>query len=224
MIAAAELGEYILYRDSIIKALENAIADPTQKEKFIHDIFMPMRTTSFSSDEDKHLLNNLWLLDDKFMTYSYAASDETIEAIKTDIASKNAEKFKDKNRPDLAIFFNDKDSHKNLVMIEFKGANADKYEKKKALTELPDDVAIVKKHIHDINTVWSYIVTTIDDEFKFSIDNQDFVVLFTANSSYCAYYKYYSKQNAHEFILDLKTITSDAFARNKIFMDILKKQ
>ena len=69
---------YILYRDSIIKALDDAIIDVTKKEKFIHDIFMPMRTTTFSSNQEKHLLGNLWLLDDKFMTYSYAASDETM--------------------------------------------------------------------------------------------------------------------------------------------------
>lgn len=225
LIAAAELGEYILYRDSIIKALDEAITNVSKKEKFIHDIFMPMRTTTFSFNEEKHLLSNLWLLDDKFMTYSYAASDETIEAIKTDIAEKNEEKFKDKNRPDIAIFFNTQESQKNLIMIEFKGANADKYEKKKALTELPDDVAIIKKHIPNISTVWSYIITNIDDEFKFSIENQDnYFELFTPESSYRAYYKYFPKQNAHEFILDLSAITSDAFARNKIFMEILKKQ
>ena len=185
---------------------------------------MPMHTSSFSSNEEKHFLSNLWILDDKFMTYSYAASDETVEAIKRDIEIKNNEKFKDSNRPDLTIFFNSKAEHRNLIMIEFKGANANKYEKNKALTELPDDVAIVKKHIPNINTVWSYIITTIDDDFKFSISVQDFIELFTANSEYCAYYKYFNKQNAHEFILDLKTITSDAFARNKIFMDILKRQ
>lgn len=225
LIAAAELGEYILYRDSIIKALDDAIIDVTKKEKFIHDIFMPMRTTTFSSNQEKHLLSNLWLLDDKFMTYSYAASDETIEAIKADIAEKNEEKFKDKNRPDIAIFFNTQNAQKNVIVVEFKGANADKYEKKKALTELPDDVAIIKKHIPNISTVWSYIITSIDDEFQFSIENQEnYFELFAPESSHRAYYKYFSKQNAHEFILDLSAITSDAFARNKIFMEILKKQ
>lgn len=219
------MGEYILYRDSIIKALDSAILDPSKKEKFIHDIFMPMRTSTFSADENKHLLSNLWLLDDKFMTYSYAASDETIEAIKADITAKNEEKFKDKNRPDITIFFNTQNAQKNVVVIEFKGANADKYEKKKALTELPDDVAIIKKHIPDVSTIWSYIITSIDDEFKFSIENQEnYFELFTPESSYRAYYKYFPKQNAHEFILDLSAITSDAFARNKVFMDILKKQ
>ncbi len=225
LIAAAELGEYIYYRNSIIKALESAIIDPAKKENFIHNIFMPMRTTSHSTADEKHLLSNLWLLDDKFMTYSYAASDETVDAIKADIEEKNEEKFKDKNRPDITIFFNSQGAQKNVVVIEFKGANASKYEKKKALTELPDDVAIIKKHIPNITTIWSYIITSIDDEFKFSIENQEgYIELFTAESASRSYYKYFSKQNAHEFILDLKAITSDAFARNKVFMDILKKQ
>lgn len=225
MVAAAELGEYILFRENLIIALDKSLSDPTKYESFIHNIFMPMRTSSFAVDENKHLLCNLWLLDDKFMTYSYAASDEAIAAIKDEIAIKNEEKFKDKNRPDISIFFNKKDGHKNLVIIEFKGHNANKNEKKRALTELPDDVAIIKKHIPDIDTIWSYIITTIDDEFRFSIENQPyFMALFDTTSENCAYYSYFVKQNAHEFIIDLKTITSDALARNKTFMDILKKQ
>ena len=185
---------------------------------------MPMKTATVSSDEDKYLLSNLWLLDDKFMTYSYAASDKTIEAIKNDIAEKNEERFKEKNRPDIAIFFNMQDSQKNVIVIELKGANANKNEKKKALTELPDDVAIIKKHIPNISTIWSYIITSIDDEFKNSIENQEnYIELFVPESEYRAYYKYFVKQNAHEFILDLNAITSDALARNRIFMDILKK-
>lgn len=224
-VAAAELGEYILYRDSIITALNSAVSDDTKKENFIHNIFMPMRTTTSSVDQEKHLLSNLWLLDDKFMTYSYAASDIAIEAIKHDIEIKNTEKFKVKNRPDLAIFYNTCDGLKNLVIVEFKGANADKYEKKKALTELPDDVAIIKKHIPDILTIWSYVITSIDDEFKESIENQEmYIPLYSNGSTNRIYYKYFAKQNAHEFILDLNTITSDAFDRNSIFMEILKKQ
>ena len=71
LMAAAELGEYILYRETIIKALETSIEDYNKKEEFIHNIFMPMKTQSFNDDIDKQYLSNLWLLDDKFMTYSY---------------------------------------------------------------------------------------------------------------------------------------------------------
>ena len=73
-IALSELGEYIFYRENIIKALKIAVEENTENEKFYHDIFMPMKTSSSENDENKHLLSNIWLLDDKFMTYSYAAS------------------------------------------------------------------------------------------------------------------------------------------------------
>ena len=190
-VALAELGEYILYRESIIKALEEAISDTEKKEKFIHDIFMPMRTVSHEEDKDKCYLSNFWLLDDKFMTYSYAASDMAVEAIKRDIELKNEQRYKEKNRPDLAIFFNKIDGHKNLIIAELKGANASENEKNKALTELPNDVAIIKKHIPDVDTIWSYIITTIDDNFKATIENQgEYIELFSADNIQLFYYKY----------------------------------
>ncbi len=37
------------------------------------------------------------------------------------------------------------------------------------------------------------------------------------------YYKYYGNINAHIHVIDLQTICDDAFARNKTFLDILKK-
>lgn len=223
-IAIAELGEYIFYRESIIKALDMAINENKENEKFYHDIFMPMKTSSFNEDENKHLLSNIWLLDDKFMTYSYAASDKTVKQIVTDIQEKNNKKYKIANRPDLSIFFNKEDGNKNVIMVEFKSPNADLDEKNKSLTELPDDINIVKKNINNVQTVWSYIVTTIDDDFQNSIENSEtFTELFSTEDKSKAYYRYLPKANAHVFIIDLKTIVADSANRNKTFLNILKK-
>lgn len=38
IIAAAELGEYILYKENIIKALKQALVNYDSKEKFVHDM------------------------------------------------------------------------------------------------------------------------------------------------------------------------------------------
>lgn len=84
-IAKVELGEYIVYRNNIIKALERALNDSRTKESFIHNLFIPMRTEIRDLDSDKHLMSNLWLLDDKFMTYSYVASDKSINQMKKTI-------------------------------------------------------------------------------------------------------------------------------------------
>ena len=223
-IALAELGEYIYYRENIIKALKLAIEENKENEKFYHDIFMPMKTSSSEEDDNKHLLSNIWLLDDKFMTYSYAASDKTVNQIKDEIKEKNENKFKVSHRPDLSIFFNKLDGLKNVVMVEFKSPNADLNEKTKSLTELPDDIAIVKKNIPSIETVWSYIVTTIDEKFEFSIESsENFQQLFSTDEQTKVYYRYLPKANAHVFIIPLTTIVSDSSDRNKTFLDILKQ-
>ncbi len=224
-IALSELGEYIFYRENIIKALKIAVEENIENEKFYHDIFMPMKTSSSEEDENKHLLSNIWLLDDKFMTYSYAASDKTVNQIRDEIEEKNNNKFKTSHRPDLSIFFNKIDGSKNLVMVEFKSPNADLDEKNKALSELPDDIAIVKKNIPSVETVWSYIVTTIDESFEFSIENSEsFTQLFSTEEQSKAYYRYLPRANAHVFIIDLRTIVSDSSNRNKTFLDILKQR
>lgn len=81
-IAAAELGEYILYRDAIIQALKIAVKDQGKAEDFIHNIFMPQKTKCLGlTDQANYTMTNLWLLDDKFMTFSSAYSDKAVKQI-----------------------------------------------------------------------------------------------------------------------------------------------
>lgn len=107
-VASAELGEYILYREKIIKALEMALSDEETKEKYIHKIFMPMNSVSTDSDKDKKVLSNLWLLDDKYMSYSFAASDKKIKDICYQIEEENKKRniFMGDKKPDITILFN----------------------------------------------------------------------------------------------------------------------
>lgn len=222
-VAAAELGEYIFYRESIIKALDRAINDLQTSEAFIHNILMKMKTSSEPENNEKYLLSNLWLLDDKFMTYSYVASDTTVKKIVDEIMQKDA-KYKAANRPDISIFFNRENQIKDLVMVELKGPNADKDEKNKSITELVNNLDIVKKNINHIGSIWSYIITTIDDDFAQTMSNQEFDELFCNDKDAKIFYRYYKKLNAHVFALDLKAVVSDASARNKTFLEILKKR
>ena len=224
-IAAAELGEYVLYRENIIRALQHALVDSSYDEAYIHNIFMPMHTQLEARDAEKHLLSNLWLIDDKFMTYSYAASDVSVERIKAALGDNKDNFYGRLNRPDLSIFFNKREGMKDLIMVEFKGIHASKNEKTKSLTELPLDLNIVRNNISNINSIWSYIITTVDEDFKQVIESTDFYKeIFCDDSSLCAYYGYNKKSNAHIYIVDLRSIIADASARNKTFLDILKKQ
>ena len=220
-IATEELGEYILYRQSIIDGLYKSIDDDEKKEKYIHNIFFPMNTKVLEN-KDRHFLSNLWLLDDKFMGYVKAYSDISVGKISKDFERLNI----CKKRPDMVMFYNTiEDKSKNVVMVELKGANASSDEKSKAITELPNDIASLRKELCEkVNAVWGYIITLVDNSLSESLVNQDYKQLFASDGENKMFYQYYKNVNAHIYVIDLKTICSDAYARNKTFLDILKQK
>ena len=221
-VAFEELGEYILYRKQIIDALGKALEDDTKKEDYVHNLIMPMKSSSDDSIPavKKGYLTNLWLLDDKYMTYSFAASDKTMKQI-TEAVMQNYAKYKVKDRPDITIFFNKDANQKDAVVCELKGAKATADEKDKSLTELPNNISTIRKNIQECNRIWGYIITEIDDEFKESLNTQDYKPLFTNDENGGLYFKYFANTDAFITVLDLQTLISDANARNKLFLDIL---
>lgn len=222
-IASAELGEYILYREKIIDALAYALNAKEKKEKYIHWVFMPKNTTSTEFDKDKKMLSNLWLLDDKYMSYSFVASDKRINEIYNLIEKENKKRnihMGDK-KPDITILFN-KETNKDAVVIEFKKAFATLGEKETAPTEINRNIGIIKRTLSDVNSIYGYIITTIDDEFNQSLKDNGYIELFNTSLDGKILYNYNKTNNAHIFAIDLNTIVADARSRNKIFLDILK--
>lgn len=223
-VAFEELGEYILYRKQIIDALGRALEDETKKEDYIHNLIMPMKSSSDDNipSIERGYLTNLWLLDDKYMTYSFSASDKTMKQI-TEAVMKNYAKYKTKDRPDITIFFNREANQKDAIVCELKGAKASADEKDKSLTELPNNISAIRKNIPECNRIWGYIITEIDDEFKDSLKNQDYKPLFTSDKNSGLYFKYFSNTDAFITVLDLRTLIADANARNKLFLEILSQ-
>lgn len=226
-VAAIELGEYILYRDSVIDGLKKGIELPETKEDFVHNVIIPKNTSSEGGTISEKRFNNIWLFDDKFMTFSYCASDKTIKQIVDSLYPDKDEIFRAKKRPDILLAFDNDDSPKkrNAVMVELKGPNADEDEKNKSITELPNHISIIRKNIASIDTIYGYIVTTIDESFKETLDNQDaYHPLFSKDLEGKAYYGYLKKVDAHIYILDLSVVLCDAKLRNKMFIDMIKQK
>lgn len=226
-IAAAELGEYILYRDAIIQALDIAAREKDKNEDFIHNIFMPQRTKCDGiNNEATYAMTNLWLLDDKFMAFYSAYSDIEIKKIVEEVFLKvdgqGKEIGMDKKRPDMVVFYNKEISH-DAVVIEFKGINVSLNEKEKASTEIKRNCFLLSQKAPEINAIWGYIITSIDKEYEVSLIADDYQPLFTNATDGKIFYYYAKNANAHIYVLDINAITSDAFARNKTFLDILKK-
>lgn len=218
-IAYYELGEYIVYRDTIIKALAKTM-NTEAREKVFHDMFMPMKTSNSNDSINDRLLSNLWLLDDKYMTYLYASSDKSYKQIAKDL---NLEPVESLTRPDMCVFLssNDDTKSKDALIIEFKSAKADLDEKRKALSELPDNVMALRNDVPNIKTVWSYGITEIDESFEKSLLGQDYEPLFS-NGESKIYYKYLKNANTHVYFIDYQSIIDDALSRNSTFIEILK--
>ena len=219
-ISANELAEYIVYRSQIINLLKKINEKDGKREDVLHNVFMKIRSQSFQAYPE----NNLWLLDDKFMTYVYAASDLEVSKIVTAIENSSNEVYRVRYRPDLCLFYSkkSKDDLKEVVIIEFKAADADIDQKGKAFWEIIRNVQIVRENIENVGLIWAYTITKFTDEFKYLISSQDFEPLFSNDSKNEAYYRYYKNANAHCYYLSLNAIIENADARNNIFLDILK--
>lgn len=78
------LTEYVLYRTKIIQKLKTISAKNDEAE--IHDLIVPRKQKLYSNDNYENLfINNSWILDDKYMSYSKVLSDIDIEKIYSEL-------------------------------------------------------------------------------------------------------------------------------------------
>lgn len=92
----ADLANYVAHRRVVVDILERAIKLQKNgkfiEEKFIHELIVPMGTTS---DDIRYQKQNLWLLDERLAFHHYLASDTPISNNPTTTSTS-------KIRPDLS--------------------------------------------------------------------------------------------------------------------------
>ncbi len=219
-----ELAEYVLYRQKIIDILLRLIKEKRSTESFLHNLLMKMRTTSLGNYRD----TNLWLLDDKFMSFAYAASDKEFNTISNDIWGKQVEveEGDKRKRPDLYISFSEGETapHRDCVIVEIKGVHASRGEKRKAITEIWDNMGAVKDNFPNIQNVYGYIIMDFDEVLdKTFFRGGQFKPVF-ARGNYKVYFGFNDVLNMSCFIISVTSLAYDANARNKTFLNILRKE
>jgi hypothetical protein len=223
-IGKQELAEYIWYRKVVIDVMEQLLTTKERKEKVIHNLIMPMKTTDAERTED----NNLWLLDDKFSLYQYVASDLEIKEIYKDVCGEDipeGENKDTKDRPDLCIFFSDSQKSSDdldAVIIELKAFTADKYDKSKGLDQLPLYAHSFRKRHSKFKKFWVYlIVDEIDDDFRRLLTvSRNWKRFFCHNGE--VYLQYNEEISAYLSVLTASALTANAKARNHKFLEIVK--
>jgi len=214
IVTQSELAEYIFDREKIINRLELLTSNRQALEKEIHNLFMKQRTKDSNSN---YKSNNLWLFDDRFMSYDKVFSEIHLKGIFPEL-------LKNMRRPDiLSIISNtyDKEKITDIVIIELKRAD-EKISPSEARTELLRYSRYVgESDLQNKVRIWSYAFLKFDEETELELEDDNYNKIIT-NNKYPIYYKYYQNRNTIINFLDYNSLVSDAKARNKIFIDILK--
>lgn len=214
-LAGDDLARYIVHRSLLLNSLENL--PPESLEGEIHKAFAP-------GDDGVGQESNIWMLDDKFLSYLSVHSDKAIGAIVSGINNENL--AKNGRKPDIAAFFtrDDEDKPNKLVIIEFKKINADLFENTKALSQCRYYASSLVEKIPSVMEVFSFAIMTIDDELRRDLKQTGFKSIFSPKDH--IFYNDFAigdEDNIplHQYVMPLSAILKDAKSRNKVFEDIL---
>ena len=120
----SDLTRYVVHRKIILELLKEALSVHNDghysKEEKIHQIIMPMRTTS---DGEEFNNNNLWIIDERLVFHHFLASDKSFKSMTvTDCDSNKRPDLVVENMLDNPFVVSDKDNppYASLRIVEFK--------------------------------------------------------------------------------------------------------
>ena len=130
------------------------------------------------------------------------------------------------DKPDFSIFFSHNphnDDRLKSVLVELKPFDyKDKSHRKKhqGILQLREYLKAFKAK-EKIKEVYGYLITDVDNDFAETLIEDDFVAMYS--SEHPIYHKYYDKLDISIFVVSVRTMIYDAEARNKMFLDIIRK-
>ena len=229
------LTEYILYREKIIEKI--AAMDTSNQEKEIHNLIAPMQQTYQKADLFRDRFNtNAWLLDEKFMLYKYALSDENIKSL-LDAVPVYGEKISDDVRPDLALVFSEDvnavDHPVDVVVLELKKKGTEHLRTMEVVEQLRQRARrLLAYYPNKIQRMWFFGLVDFDDESLVSMEESWFPLYSTGTA-------YYKQEELYPIdaqlrrigdkkfpvsltVMSIDSFISDARARNEVFLKIIR--
>lgn len=231
-VSSRTLAQYIVYREKIISKVEQFTSKDSEAD--LHNIILPKRAILQNGDMDSIYNNNLWLLDNKYMTYTTAMSERTMTEVLDEIA-KNANDIEDNGRPDIAIIFSEdpktsKDNAVDVVIVELKKRGITLAKTEEVESQLQQRaIKLLNYYPNKIQRMWFYGIVEFNDDFKLSLINSKYTPLYSKDQ---LYYKENSWRKSLEdsteyivgtYILSIDAFIKDAKAHNEIFLNILKE-
>lgn len=231
-LSSRSLAEYILYREKIISKLETITNKDS--EATIHNLILPKRSILKNNQNVTAIYNNnLWLLDNKYVTYTTAMSERTMQEVVEEI-TQGVEHGSDSNRPDLAIIFSDNPEDLSckvdVVIIELKKRGIKLSKTEEVISQLKQRATkLMNYYPNRIQRIWFYGIVEFNDEFKLSLKNEHYTPLFSKDTLYYKENEWYLSLESDipykvgTYILSIDAFIKDAKAHNEIFLNILKE-
>lgn len=210
-------AEYMWLRHEILKEIQNLVKDREKNEAKIHNLILPKGK---KLDENTMLIenlyhNNLWLIDDRFMSYRYAFSEEYIKKLKVKILDKKKTK-EDNNRFDFAILFDNTVNEKHCITIELKPFDLNEEKNKKGETQIVD-YQIALSESNRIVENWYYLITEVDDRMEKYLIIRGYKKFFSSSGSIFVD----NSGEGRRVIMNITTLINECEKRHKLFFDIL---
>lgn len=237
------LVQYVCRRKAIIRLFSRMLDQKEdgkyELEKMIHNIIFPMGLTNRELTYQYH---NLWLLDDRFSTYRFIASDKAITSFSQIKSSKEPDLILINNEKDLInnpISFGNKDAGEisSMVIFEFKRPGDTAHQKKNndyrwEFSELVKDYFeefLFGKEKKKKNYRGNVVTITRDTpKFGYVIMDEMPKELIDYNESngwrktpFGSYYKIIPEQNLHIEAITFQNLLNNAKERNNPFFDHL---
>ncbi|MBB6308680.1 ATP-binding protein [Xanthobacter tagetidis] len=217
-LASDDLARFIVHRALVIDSLAKMPRDAA--EDALHNAILRKH-----SDGNDIRENNVWLVDDKFLSYSSIYSDETLAKIVREVGVDT--ESKQRRKPDVAAFYSrDNEGNPNkLVIIEFKKKSADIFENNKSLVQCRLYANELIDRIRTIREVFAFAVVEIDDEFYRDMKNTGFKDVFSL-SERVVYNDFVIGSRGgvplHLYVVPAASLIVDAKARNRVFEEVLR--
>jgi len=223
-LAQNELISYINDRVQVIERLKKLISKKERVESVIHNLFMTKQTDDNYFSLGK---NNLWLLDDRFTTYSYAASDKRIKEVLKQIGEEEGDTEILNDKPDLSIFFShnpENTQRLKSVLVEIKPFDFQSKSDRKKFAGIQQLVDYVKafKSKESIDEIFAFLITDVDEKLATRLKQDDYTPLFSLETP--IFHRFYNQLGISIYVISAMTLVKDAEARNKVFLDIIRKQ
>jgi hypothetical protein len=229
-VSARLLTEYILYRARIIQKLKST--DLESDEADIHSLIVPKGMTARRETASESIFAcNVWLLDDKYMSYTTVLSEKTMSDLMEELAVGGDE---EDGRPDITIIFSaDPDAEKpakvDVVVVELKKHGVKLAKEEEVVSQLRQRARRLLKFYPDrINRIWFYGITDIQPEFRRTLLEDQFKELFSHGQVFYKSQPIIVDNEDEKFPVDLYVMNYDALiqdaeSRNSTFLNLLKE-